>query len=288
MLYWYLDRPATTGVYPARVAGTWVVRDGQPIYKLPVVWVRPHPWAEVPPWLVESALVGPDGAVGPRQRGGRPSISFPDRSLPAWRHPRALRGHIEFSFPAEGFTVEGVRWQFEDEPERFYRNGPLRLIWSKGEPSTLQFSGLAEQHEYPYDEPGEHPLGKNVVGVYLHLTGSGRIVDLLPPLPGTPHPPEGMRYRPGQEEMGLVRRYYEDPVYQDVTLPWDFSGTATLYIPLPPEARERMHDTYIFYRPNIALEENGKRVDAVFSGWGGGQLKPLDHVWSRYYIYTAE
>lgn len=290
LIYWYAQSPVGPGLYPARLGGTIVTDEREPVFRLPLIWIRPNPWAEHPPGLTQLSLVGEQGEDGPMLHGQfGPRVTWPDRALPPWRQPRALQGYLEVPFPADGFTATGVRWQIEGEAEALYRTGPVNLIWAGQERSSLTISGGTPQRRYPYDEPGKRPDDTVIEGHYLFLEGHGRIVAIIPSLAGSEPPTEGLRWRLGQEEWGLTQRYYEKPEYQPLSLPWDFAGRATLFLPLTPEANERMKDTYYYFGPALVVEADGKQriIPSGYREYGLRSDRTWRH-WVPYFIYEAE
>lgn len=188
LLFWYAQSPVGPSIYPARLGGTIVTDGHEPRVRLPVIWLRPHPWAEHPPAFYWVALVGEAGDGLRLQGSWRPAVQWPDRGLPLWRRPRAVQGDMEVPFPADGFTVTGVRWQVEGEPEKVYRTGPVNPIWTGQEKGSLSFSGGLPQYAYPHAKPGQ-PFNQEVIeGYYLFMEGHGRIVEIIPAVAGAKPP----------------------------------------------------------------------------------------------------
>ncbi|MFZ5814303.1 MAG: hypothetical protein ACOY93_03255 [Bacillota bacterium] len=289
LLYWYLQSPVPAGVYPARLGGHIGVHEEEPVFDLPVIWVRPHPFAAHPPEFSRIALVGEEGD-GPLVSGNwRPKIQWLDEwKRPVWLRSRAVQGSVRVRFPEEGFTAIGVRWQITGEPERLYRTGPVRFLWSPSQESTLRNSGGSLQLGYPHDEPGKPFDRETIEGYYLFLQGHGRIVEIISSLAGAESPPTGLRYRTGQEDWGTTRRFYEKEVYEPVTLPWEFAGSGTLYVPLPSAVNERARDTYFFHRPILVVEEAGSRRVLVtgYTEYGLRTNRCGWRYWVPYFIYT--
>lgn len=291
LAYWYAASPVGPGFYPARLGGARFVHEAKPTFRLPIIWVRPHPWASLPPALQFAALTG-EGADGPALHGEwRPTITWDRPDRPAWLQSRVQHGFLDLDFPAEGMTITGVQWQVAGEPERRFTTGDVRLVWAPAtERAPVTTSGWANQFGYPYTEPGKAWLTDELVGHYFMLRGHGQVLDILSSLPGADYPIDGLVYREGREEMGPHRLYYQDPAYQPLTFPLTVQGEVTVYIPLSPNAQERLHDTYFYLRPAIVVAmESGPRTVAASVASYGLKVNPGKwRHWVPYYIYNWE
>lgn len=288
LAYWYLQSPIPSGLYPARLGGIIASSEPSPVFDLPVVWVRPHPWARFPPELQRAALVGEAGN-GPLKTGNwSASLQWRYSDRPAWLQPRAIMGHVSLDFPAEGLTVTGVRWQLQGEPEKLYRTGPLQLLWqSPKDQATLSASGWYNLSDTTSVDLGSKEI--ELAGLLVFLQGHGRIVDIINSVAGSAHPIQGLLYRTGRETMLEVHRY-DKPEYQPVRFPLEHAGDATLYIPFTPEAKERMRDTYWYLSPLIVVEgKDGRRpVVANFRESGLRTEQDRWRYWVPYFVYTPE
>lgn len=285
LICWYAQSPVSSGIYPARLGGTIFTDGRNPEFDLPMIWVRPYPWAAVPPVLHFGALVGPEGDT-PRTMNGewRPDIAWEPRTRPAWLQPRTVQGTVRLPYPQDGMTVQGVRWQVGDQPAQTYRTGPLKLAWAPQTGGPVRFGGGTYQYAYPWDEPGKQPDYSRLVGHYLYVDGPGRLVDLIPSLAGTSHPPDRALYREGTVGPdGLTGRHYEDPAYRPLTLPLEISSAITIYLPLPAEAQARITDTYYYWRPAAVFETSDGRRETVLSWYRETGIRASRREW-RYWV----
>lgn len=139
LAYWYLVDPVPSGVYPARLAGQFVVDTAEPKAELPVIWVRPHPFAKVPPILRNVGFVG----ASDEQKTviGSSTVHTPfGHPQPIWLQPRRIEAYVTVPFPEGGLQAAGVTWRIDAGTERVYRFGPLDVIHA---PRPLDPASLA-------------------------------------------------------------------------------------------------------------------------------------------------
>lgn len=277
LLFWYLQSPVPARVYPGRVGGRYW-DDSASVhgaYRLPVVWIRPHPFAEFPPALEEGALTGPSGEGG-ISRGARADLKWHQDSRPIWLRPRSVEGYLSLPFPADGFTANGVRFRWEGQQDRRYSIGEiaLRLI-PRGEGGPLSWGS-----SYHYDQAGGNP---QLVASHLHVEGWGTLTALTPGAAGMTEVAEGARYW-----QGAAYAYPNAPGGEPLRLPLQLAGRRTvLYLPLTEPARELLKQTHFSGQYLLRIESPTGVADAVI---GTDTLRPsIDSRWRRdwvdYYIY---
>ncbi len=111
---------------------------------------------------------------------------------------------------------------------------------------------------------------------------------MISSLPGGDSPTTGLRFRPGIEDGGTTRRFYEKEIYEPVTLPWN-ARSGTLYVPLPPAVSDRLRDTYFYYSPALVLEVDGSQQIIVSSlSQHGFRNVSTWRYWVPYYVYASE
>ncbi len=278
LLYWYAQSPVPVGVYPGRVGGELYGQDSiRPnTYKLPVAWVRPHPWARFPQDLESASLEDDQGRGEVLQGSFRPDFSWPDQDRPVWLQPRVIFGTLALPFPKEGITATTLRWQFDGEREKRYPIGPIVLHVAHDSSPSLKVVGAA----------GETTPDGEIEGCYLFLEGPGIITDLVPSWAGQERPINGLRFHRGR----MPSSYPKEPYLQWelIDLPLNVAGSSVIYVPLSETAQQLMRTTHFYFAPAVIYRDgqgSHTTVSSVSVGHAGNP-SPGWRRWVPYFVFN--
>lgn len=269
---WYLQSPVAAGIYPARVGGTHLaVEPDEELYKLPVIWVRPHPWAATPPALARVDLLaenGPNVSISGEVQARAPF--WPEPGRPVWLQKRAVLGYIAVPVAAERVTFAGVRFRWPDGQEELYANG--RITFQRAVLKAGNWSAPGSMNQLALES-------RDLKGNYLVVEGHGTLVDVISALPGTAGE---LRYKEGLEAFGANREPWRE--YQPLSLPMAVDGRITIYIPAVPE---RLRDTFHSTRHGIVVQtDHGEAVVAAATyQWGMMADHTAWRYWTPYFLY---
>lgn len=282
LIYWYAQSPVGSGLYPARVDGAYVT-DGGADYPLPVIWVRPHPFAERPPTLEFATLENKEGKPSIMNGEFRPILEWHERDRPLFLRERAVRGTLKLPFNPEGITVTGVHWRLMGGPDQHFANGPLELV--KVEPPQFHVGLEASGGVYHYPSKALGHTGLDWQGRFVFLSGAANLLDVIATMPGMGRPVQGLMLKRGHND----NQFDLSGGYQPITLPHKIEGDSILYIPLPPEAKQRLKDTYFYFRPAYVVQTpDGPATILNGASEYGYAARPGWRSWVPYFIYQTK